>query len=118
MCLPRPLSPPVHRLSMSKSTSLEYGFPSTHSTNSISVALFVVAVTCESVSPEARALIKLGAIVYAGSVVMGRIYCGMHTFTGTLGEKNALKTHAYIIGDRCCGWFHSCLYLVLVPVDI
>lgn len=85
MCLPRPLSPPVHRLSMSKSTSLEYGFPSTHSTNSISVALFVVAVTCESVNPETRALIKLGAIVYAGSVVMGRIYCGMHSITDVVG---------------------------------
>lgn len=118
MCLPRPLSPPVHRLSMSKSTSLEYGFPSTHSTNSISVALFVVAVTCESVSPETRALIKLGAIVYAGSVVMGRIYCGMHSITGTVDLFLKLSIYNSSYMDRCCGRIHSCLYLVLVSVDI
>ncbi|CAO3697644.1 unnamed protein product [Rhizopus microsporus] len=41
LCLPRPLSPPVHRLTMSPYVALEYGFPSTHSTNSVSVALFL-----------------------------------------------------------------------------
>jgi len=36
LCLPRPLSPPLHRITMSGSAALEYGFPSTHSTNAVS----------------------------------------------------------------------------------
>ncbi|KAL1936775.1 hypothetical protein VTP01DRAFT_909 [Rhizomucor pusillus] len=87
LCLPRPLSPPVHRLSMSSSTSLEYGFPSTHSTNSISAALFMIALACESLSPESplRVLCFIGAGVYAGSIVFGRLYCGMHSLTDIIG---------------------------------
>jgi membrane-associated phospholipid phosphatase len=86
MCLPRPLSPPVHRLTMSSSVALEYGFPSTHSTNSISVALFLMAWIQEHVPQDdpfrIGGLIILG--VYATSVVFGRIYCGMHSVTGMI----------------------------------
>ncbi|KAI9320203.1 PAP2 superfamily-domain-containing protein [Dichotomocladium elegans] len=87
LCLPRPLSPPVHRLSMSSSTSLEYGFPSTHSTNSISVALYLIAVARESLPPDSpfRFLCFLGASIYAISIVFGRIYCGMHSVTDLVG---------------------------------
>ncbi|CAO3591068.1 unnamed protein product [Absidia cylindrospora] len=87
MCLPRPLSPPVHRLTMSQGAALEYGFPSTHSTNSISVALYLIAVACDSLPPESplRMLSILGAMFYAVSVVFGRIYCGMHTVTDVIG---------------------------------
>lgn len=84
MCLPRPLSPPVHRLTMSQGAALEYGFPSTHSTNSISVALYLIAVACDSLPQESpvRMVCILCAMFYAVSVVFGRIYCGMHTVTG------------------------------------
>ncbi|KAI8330478.1 PAP2 superfamily-domain-containing protein [Chlamydoabsidia padenii] len=87
MCLPRPLSPPVHRLTMSQGAALEYGFPSTHSTNSISVALYLIAVTCDSLPPESptRMVCILCALFYAVSVVFGRIYCGMHTITDVVG---------------------------------
>ncbi|KAI8379369.1 phosphatidic acid phosphatase type 2/haloperoxidase [Radiomyces spectabilis] len=88
MCLPRPLSPPVHRLTMSPSAALEYGFPSTHSTNSISVALYMVAMACESDLPPqspARMACIIGSFVYAVSVVFGRIYCGMHSITDVIG---------------------------------
>ncbi|CAO3586308.1 unnamed protein product [Absidia cylindrospora] len=87
MCLPRPLSPPVHRLTMSEGAALEYGFPSTHSTNSISVALYLIAVACDSLPPQSsgRMLCILGAMFYATSVVFGRIYCGMHSITDVIG---------------------------------
>lgn len=39
-CVPRPYSPPVTRLTVG-THHLEYGFPSTHSTNSISIALYI-----------------------------------------------------------------------------
>ncbi|KAJ2965011.1 hypothetical protein NQZ79_g162 [Umbelopsis isabellina] len=87
MCLPRPLSPPVHRLTMSSSVALEYGFPSTHSTNSISVALFLMAWIYEHASPEDpfRTLGLVVLSIYAVSVVFGRIYCGMHSITDIVG---------------------------------
>ncbi|KAG1456166.1 hypothetical protein G6F46_007768 [Rhizopus delemar] len=87
LCLPRPLSPPVHRLTMSPSVALEYGFPSTHSTNSVSVALFFISVACEKITPESptRFISILACIFYAASVVFGRIYCGMHSVTDCVG---------------------------------
>ncbi|EKM56390.1 uncharacterized protein PHACADRAFT_253476 [Phanerochaete carnosa HHB-10118-sp] len=43
MCSPRPFAPPVTRITIS-THHLEYGFPSTHSTNSVSIALFFFAI--------------------------------------------------------------------------
>ncbi|CAO3650048.1 unnamed protein product [Cunninghamella echinulata] len=87
MCLPRPLSPPVHRLTMSIGAAFEYGFPSTHTTNSVSVALYLIAVACDTFAPESpiRMFCILGAMFYAFSVVFGRIYCGMHSVTDVVG---------------------------------
>ncbi|KAF9947756.1 hypothetical protein BGZ70_002524 [Mortierella alpina] len=89
LCLPRPLSPPIVRLSRSKSTCLEYGFPSSHSTNAVSVALFLychlLTTDPASWSPYTRELSILGLIVYAVSIVYGRLYCGMHSITDCVG---------------------------------
>ncbi|KAG0369720.1 hypothetical protein BC939DRAFT_441650 [Gamsiella multidivaricata] len=89
LCLPRPLSPPIVRLSRSKSTCLEYGFPSSHSTNAISVALFLychlLTTDPASWSPYTRELSILGLIIYAVSIVYGRLYCGMHSITDCVG---------------------------------
>ncbi|KAK3821186.1 MAG: PAP2 superfamily-domain-containing protein [Benniella sp.] len=89
LCLPRPLSPPIVRLSRSKSTCQEYGFPSSHSTNAISVALFLychlLTTDPASWSPYTRELSILGLIIYAVSIVYGRLYCGMHSITDCVG---------------------------------
>ncbi|KAI8349066.1 hypothetical protein B0O80DRAFT_390074 [Mortierella sp. GBAus27b] len=89
LCLPRPLSPPIVRLSRSKSTCQEYGFPSSHSTNAISVALFLychlLTTDPASWSPYTRELAILGLITYAVSIVYGRLYCGMHSITDCVG---------------------------------
>lgn len=83
LCLPRPLSPPLHRITMSGSAALEYGFPSTHSTNAVSVALYAIQVLNETKNPE-NPLIHTAAqglfYFYASSIVFGRLYCGMHGF--------------------------------------
>lgn len=80
--LPRPLSPPLHRITMSGSAALEYGFPSTHSTNAVSVALYGVLVLRSNpdVSPTLRFSLEALAWFYAASIVLGRLYCGMHGF--------------------------------------
>lgn len=83
LCLPRPLSPPLQRITMSGSAALEYGFPSTHSTNAVSVAVYSLALLNSSdstLSPRVNLALQLWTYVYAVSVVLGRLYCGMHGF--------------------------------------
>lgn len=91
---------------MSPSVALEYGFPSTHSTNSISVALFFISVACEKLAPEspARIITTIACTFYAVSVVFGRVYCGMHTVTGnTYIRKHGNKELTYISITDCVG---------------
>ncbi|KAI1328558.1 PAP2-domain-containing protein [Xylariaceae sp. FL0255] len=81
--LPRPLSPPLHRITMSGSAALEYGFPSTHSANAVSVAIY--AILClkqpdNAFQPNTKQALEALSYFYAMSIVLGRLYCGMHGF--------------------------------------
>ena len=83
LCLPRPLSPPLSRISMSPSVSLEYGFPSTHSTNAVSVVVYFVFLlrsASSDVNATVRVTLEVVSYLYAISIVLGRLYCGMHGF--------------------------------------
>ena len=73
---------------------LEYGFPSTHSTNSVSIALFLfgqIYLLAQSnpdaadsepmISSQTYTLMVVGLIIYTFSIVFGRIYTAMHSFT-------------------------------------
>ncbi|GAA5845553.1 hypothetical protein JCM11251_002091 [Rhodosporidiobolus azoricus] len=87
--VPRPFSPPMIRLSVG-SHALEYGFPSTHSSNACSMALFVGEYLFEQNTERWAWLNPVGAIllaVFAWSVTFGRLYTGMHSmadvFTGS-----------------------------------
>ncbi|KAF2754591.1 PAP2 domain protein [Pseudovirgaria hyperparasitica] len=83
LCLPRPLSPPLQRITMSGSAALEYGFPSTHSTNAISVAVCAIHGLRQSTTGENSTLYLVfqGLFCFYGlSIVVGRLYCGMHGF--------------------------------------
>ncbi|KDR76501.1 hypothetical protein GALMADRAFT_120678 [Galerina marginata CBS 339.88] len=125
-CAPRPFAPPVTRLTIG-SHHLEYGFPSTHSTNSVSIALFFFAhihrlantplpmpdtiissltnntssipltnstttivdaltstdssLTEYIISPQLFTILNVILFIYAFSVVFGRLYTAMHSFT-------------------------------------
>jgi membrane-associated phospholipid phosphatase len=71
---------------MSGLTALEYGFPSTHSTNAVSVALYcltLIETSGHDLSQVKKLLLQAAAYVYTLSVVLGRIYCGMHGFLGS-----------------------------------
>lgn len=80
--------PPVSRLTIG-THHLEYGFPSTHSTNSISFAMYLyillrtASLDADSAfsSPINYALSVTGLLLYSLSIVLGRLYCGMHSFT-------------------------------------
>ncbi|CAK3926704.1 Dihydrosphingosine 1-phosphate phosphatase [Lecanosticta acicola] len=83
VCLPRPLSPPLQRITMSGSAALEYGFPSTHTTNAVSVAVFCLYNLWDAqdqYSPWHFRLLILACMCYATSISLGRMYCGMHGF--------------------------------------
>ncbi|EAU33877.1 conserved hypothetical protein [Aspergillus terreus NIH2624] len=83
LCLPRPLSPPLQRITMSGSAALEYGFPSTHSTNAVSVAVYVLALLNapdSTFTSGVNVLLQGITYLYVGSIVLGRLYCGMHGF--------------------------------------
>ncbi|ODQ79793.1 hypothetical protein BABINDRAFT_161487 [Babjeviella inositovora NRRL Y-12698] len=83
LCLPRPRSPPLHRITMSGYTTKEYGFPSSHSANAtgVSLLLFVhfYAQIGQVSTPTSVASFTLLFIYYA-SLIFGRVYCGMHGF--------------------------------------
>ncbi|KAF5097383.1 hypothetical protein D0Z00_002420 [Geotrichum galactomycetum] len=89
LCLPRPLSPPLHRLTMSGSAALEYGFPSTHTANSVSVFMIIVYALFDSKdsfrSSTTYQLAHVFNILYVATIVMGRVYCGMHGFLDVIG---------------------------------
>ncbi|ORY19008.1 phosphatidic acid phosphatase type 2/haloperoxidase [Clohesyomyces aquaticus] len=83
LCLPRPLSPPLYRITMSGSAALEYGFPSTHSTNAVSVAVYAIQIlrsAPEQHHPYVYIALQMLFYFYAVSIVFGRLYCGMHGF--------------------------------------
>jgi len=84
---------------------LEYGFPSTHSTNSVSIALFFFAhihhlATADTVvvSPELYTLLCTILSLYAFSVVFGRLYTAMHSFTDCI---------AGVILGASIWWWHT-----------
>lgn len=112
--LPRPLSPPLHRITMSGSAALEYGFPSTHSTNAVSVAVY--AVLClrsadNTLAPTTKLGLELLGYFYAASIVIGRLYCGMHGFLdvivgSTMGAVISLIEFYY--GPSFNEYLHAC----------
>lgn len=63
--------------------ALEYGFPSTHSANAVSVAVYAVLLLRSpenALSEGTKFALECLAYFYAVSIVVGRLYCGMHGF--------------------------------------
>jgi len=83
LSLPRPLSPPLYRITMSGSAALEYGFPSTHSANAVSVAVYALFTLRSPDCPlgdTTKLILEILSYSYAFSIILGRLYCGMHGF--------------------------------------
>ena len=81
-CLPRPRSPPLHRITMSSYTTQEYGFPSSHLANAtgVSLLLLIKILSLENVSNTTYYSLIVGLLLYYISLIFGRLYCGMHGF--------------------------------------
>lgn len=88
---------------MSHSVSLEYGFPSTHSTNAVSVAVYAVYMlrsAGSAINPTLKLAMEISSYFYATSIILGRLYCGMHgffdvLFGGILGAALAMVECLY-----------------------
>lgn len=117
LCLPRPLSPPLARITMSGSAALEYGFPSSHSTNAVSVAFYAIYMlqgAREQHHPNVFMALQALFYFYGASIVFGRLYCGMHGFLDVivgsiLGAGIAVLQVLY--GDAVDTWVFSGGYM-------
>ena len=72
---------------MSGSAALEYGFPSSHSTNAVSVATYALLVLNfdePDISPLSNTILQALSYCYSCSIIIGRLYCGMHGFLDVL----------------------------------
>lgn len=81
LCLPRPRSPPIKRITLSKYTTKEYGAPSSHSSNAVGItSLFLYNIWKSDNSwPITTKLALSGlSLFYCSTIIVGRIYCGMH----------------------------------------
>jgi hypothetical protein len=68
---------------MSGSAALEYGFPSSHSTNAVSVAIYALLILNfdePDILPWSNTILQAVSYCYGCSIVVGRLYCGMHGF--------------------------------------
>ncbi|KAF1992695.1 PAP2-domain-containing protein [Amniculicola lignicola CBS 123094] len=122
LCLPRPLSPPLARITMSGSVALEYGFPSTHSANAISVVIYVLDYLRSSpntLHPTMGTAIQFLFYFYAVSIIFGRLYCGMHGFfdvvIGSLMGAGIAAVQL-LYGERFDMWITSTSYLAPLAV--
>ncbi|KAF2855617.1 sphingosine-1-phosphate phosphohydrolase [Plenodomus tracheiphilus IPT5] len=113
VCLPRPLSPPLARISMSGSAALEYGFPSSHSANAVSVAFYAIYTLRQSASEDGsytNTILQTLFYFYAMSIIIGRLYCGMHGFLDVIvgSVMGALITAFQLLyGDWVDSWIFS-----------
>lgn len=116
LCLPRPLSPPLARISMSGSAALEYGFPSSHSANAVSVAYYAIYMLRQSAHeyhPNMNLALQGLFYFYAVSIILGRLYCGMHGFLDVIigSIMGALITAFQLFyGDWMDSWIFSGSY--------
>lgn len=117
LSLPRPLSPPLHRITMSGSAALEYGFPSTHSANAVSVTVYSILVLHSdknTYSPSTTFALELLAYFYAFSIVFGRLYCGMHGFLDVIIGSlmgSAISYIEFYYGPSFQIWLYASDYL-------
>lgn len=142
LCLPRPHSPPLERLTLSHYTAKEYGCPSSHSANATSVCilLFLHVHNNSLLQAASKNAIYVGLSVYWLSMILGRLYCGMHglvdvtvgVFIGAITVLLRLATKSYwdymilsnddsVLTDFLpiilIGFYYSLIYFHPTPIE-
>ncbi|KAI0945106.1 hypothetical protein AcV7_001736 [Taiwanofungus camphoratus] len=93
LCSPRPYTPPVSRLTMG-SHHLEYGFPSTHSANSVSIALYFFTLLRRLYTTPASAF-PSASIAFAATASLMRP--GVPVLSDSAGQGTMISTTTYNI---------------------
>lgn len=124
LSLPRPLSPPLHRITMSGSAALEYGFPSTHSANAVSVAVYTLftihSPECQ-LQDSTKLILEVLSYAYAFSIILGRLYCGMHGFVDVIFGSilgALISTVECIYGSRIDNYLHNSSWVAPLTIAI
>ncbi|OLY84959.1 Dihydrosphingosine 1-phosphate phosphatase [Smittium mucronatum] len=84
----RPKSPPIVRKSLNHLHELEYGFPSTHSSYAVGTAAYLTILALlqsRTESSEQASLYLISIWALSISVLIGRVYCGMHSLIDVYG---------------------------------
>ncbi|KAJ2202074.1 Long-chain base-1-phosphate phosphatase, partial [Coemansia sp. RSA 521] len=80
---PRPASPPVVQITRSPAHTLEYGFPSTHTTYAVATIAYI---SHFMLNVWHISTVWVGLMWICGvTIVVGRIYCGLHSFIDVVG---------------------------------
>ncbi|KAJ2829128.1 Long-chain base-1-phosphate phosphatase [Coemansia erecta] len=80
---PRPTSPPVEQITRSRAHTLEYGFPSSHTTYAVSTIVYISHFMLNVWNISA---VWVGLLWVCGAIIVaGRIYCGLHSFIDVAG---------------------------------
>ncbi|XBW35049.1 hypothetical protein QEN19_000613 [Hanseniaspora menglaensis] len=83
LCLPRPKTPSIIRITHSEYTTKEYGAPSSHTANATAVTAYVVIKLLQNIKEFSlkECILYFGLIsMYYITLTFGRLYAGMHGF--------------------------------------
>ncbi|KAF4630515.1 hypothetical protein G7Y89_g7628 [Cudoniella acicularis] len=109
---------------MSGSAALEYGFPSTHSANAVSVAVYAIFAVhspdCQ-LQASTKLVLEVVSYCYALSIILGRLYCGMHGFLDVIVGSvigAGISAIECIYGPDIDKWLHSSSWLAPATVAL
>lgn len=103
---------------MSGSAALEYGFPSTHSANAVSVAVYALLILRSpdnTLPATTKFLLEILCYFYAVSIIFGRLYCGMHGFLDVIVGSvmgAAISLLEFYYGPPLDEYMHSSSWIV------
>ncbi|KAJ1664529.1 Long-chain base-1-phosphate phosphatase [Coemansia sp. RSA 1813] len=80
---PRPASPPVVQITRSPAHTFEYGFPSSHTTYVVATILYISHFMLNVWACPFTWVCVLWAV--GAFIVIGRVYCGLHSFIDVVG---------------------------------
>ncbi|KAJ2783346.1 Long-chain base-1-phosphate phosphatase [Coemansia interrupta] len=80
---PRPASPPIVQITRSPAHTFEYGFPSSHTTYVVATIIYITHFMLNEWSTPLSGVLAFWTV--GTFIVVGRIYCGLHSFIDVIG---------------------------------
>ncbi|KAJ1853768.1 Long-chain base-1-phosphate phosphatase [Coemansia sp. RSA 2703] len=80
---PRPASPPIVHITRSPAHTFEYGFPSSHTTYVVATIIYITHFMLNEWGTPLNGVLAFWTV--GCFIVVGRIYCGLHSFIDVIG---------------------------------